>query len=536
MTTPILSIKNLDVSFATPGGPFAAVKNVSFDIHRGECVAVVGESGSGKSVTALSVLQLLSPSARYGAGSSITFNGTEMVGANTATLQSIRGAKIGMIFQEPLTSLNPLHTIERQITESIRIHQPHLNAAQTRVRLMELLDQVELETLAHRLNAYPHELSGGQRQRVMIAIALANTPDLLIADEPTTALDVTIQAEILSLIHTLKTRHNMAIMMITHDLTIVEKMSDRVIVMQNGSVVEQAVTTTLFTAPQHPYTKNLLNAHPKGDVAPAPTGTKTVLTADHMHVRFPRAKNWFGKPTSFVHAVNDVSVSLNAGHTLGVVGESGSGKTTLALALLRLTPADGPVVFMGTRIDKLSRAALRPLRAKLQIVFQDPFGSLSPRMTVGDIVGEGLAVHAPHLSRAERDEKIITALHRVGLDPATRHRYPHEFSGGQRQRISIARAVVLEPAVVVLDEPTSALDVQVQAQIVDLLRTLQRDLGLAYIFITHDLRVMRALAHHVMVMKDGCVVEQGPATDVFTSPTHPYTKRLLNAALNLKAG
>jgi microcin C transport system ATP-binding protein len=534
MTSPLLTIQDLTVEF--PGTPQAirAVDRVSLAIERGESVAVVGESGSGKSVTALSILQLLPPSARFGATSSIRFNETELIGAAPTVLQKVRGAKIGIVFQEPLTSLNPLHTIERQITEVIRLHQPLWSNDQVRARLLELMDQVELEKLVHRLGAYPHELSGGQRQRVVIAMALANTPDLLIADEPTTALDVTIQAEILRLLETLKKQQQMALMMISHDLSIVEKMADRVVVMKSGQVVEMAATKTLFAAPNHTYTQNLLAAHPKGVASPAAADAPVILSGDHVRVDFVTKKNLWGKAIAVTRAVDDITIAVRAGHTVGIVGESGSGKTTLAMALLRLVPTTGTVVLMGKRIDSLSRRALRPLRAQMTVVFQDPFGSLSPRMTVGAIIGEGLAVHHPSMGQAEREAKIIAALESVQLDPETRHRYPHEFSGGQRQRIALARALVLSPSVILLDEPTSALDVQVQAQIVDLLKDIQARHNLAYLFISHDLRVVRALAHDIVVMKDGKIVEQGPAARVFDAPQDPYTRRLLDAALNLK--
>lgn len=534
IASPLLTVSHLNVHFKTPDGSFHAVRDVSFDLHEKEIVAVVGESGSGKSVTALSILRLLPPSAFHDAGSAVTFAGTNMMNAAPHALRQIRGKRIGMIFQEPLTALNPLHTIGQQMTESITLHQPDLNKAQLRARINELLDMTELEKLADRLDAYPHELSGGQRQRVMIAMSLANDPDLLIADEPTTALDVTIQAEILALLKKLARERNMALLLITHDLGIVREMADRVIVMKNGAIVEQNTTENIFDAPTHDYTRLLINAHPKGMAEPALENTPVILSTENMRVHFPRTKNIWGRATSWVRAVDGITTQVCAGHTLGIVGESGSGKTTLALALLRLVEGNGPIVFMGTRIDTLSRRALRPLRAKMPIVFQDPFGSLSPRMSVGEIVGEGLSVHHRNLTQHQREEKIIAALKSVGLDPNTRHRYPHEFSGGQRQRISIARALVLDPSVILLDEPTSALDIQVQAQIVDLLKDLQRARGLAYIFISHDLRVIRALAHDLIVMRDGVAVEQGKAADIFTNPQTDYTRRLLNAALNLK--
>lgn len=535
-SAPLLSVKNLHISFPLPGGgAFTAVNNVSFDLHRGQIVGVVGESGSGKSVTALSIMRLLAASARVTPTSKITFDGTDMLVATPAQLRALRGRRIGMIFQEPLTALNPLHTIEKQITECLTLHNPDLTATAIKTRLYELLDQVELEKLHDRLNAYPHELSGGQRQRVMIAMSLANNPDLLIADEPTTALDVTIQAEILALLKKLSRTRSMALMLITHDLGIVREMADRIIVMRQGSIVEQGDTAQIFDRPAHDYTRALIASFPKGVALPPSPASEIVLSAENLRVHFPRTKNIWGRATSWVRAVDGVSVRVRAGHTLGIVGESGSGKTTLALALLRLVDATGPIVFMGTRIDQMKSRQLRPLRAKMPIVFQDPFGSLSPRLSVGEIVGEGLAVHRSDLNKNAREEKIIAALKSVGLDPDTRHRYPHEFSGGQRQRIAIARALVLDPAVILLDEPTSALDVQVQAQIVDLLGTLQRERNLAYIFISHDLRVIRALAHDVIVMKDGIAVEQGGATQIFERPQSDYTRRLLNAALNLRS-
>ncbi len=533
---PLLSVKRLSVTFHTPGKDFTAVKNISFDISRGETVALVGESGSGKSVTALSILQLLPyPLAAHPEGSSILFNGQELVKARDSFMRDIRGRRIGMIFQEPLSALNPLHTIEKQIGETLRLHQ-HMTAVQARQRILELLNLVGLSHLKDRLGAYPHELSGGQRQRVMIAMALANDPDLLIADEPTTALDVTVQAQILELLQSLKKRLNMALLIITHDLSIVEKMADRVCVMKGGAIVEQKESSALFAAPEHAYTKMLLAAQPKGQAVATNDNAASILKADDIKVWFPKGRNFFGKASSYVQAVDGVSVTCRAGQTLGIVGESGSGKSTLGYALLRLTPlTEGRIVFNGTDISAFNRKEMRPLRRKMQIVFQDPYGSLSPRMSVSQIIGEGLTVHEPRLSPAEREDRVVAALQDVGLDPVNRHRYPHEFSGGQRQRVAIARAMALKPEFVVLDEPTSALDLSVQAQIVDLLRGLQEKHGLSYMFISHDLRVVRAMAHDLIVMKNGKVVESGPAAGIFSNPQQDYTKALIEAALNLKA-
>ncbi len=535
MGEKLLDIKNLSVDFKTTDGVFRAVKNASFSIDRGQTVALVGESGSGKSVTALSVMQLLPyPLASHPAGSSIIFEGQEMVGKKDAFMRTIRGSQIGMIFQEPMTALNPLHTIERQIGEILKLHQK-MNESAVKKRVFELMDLVQLPGLKNRLNAYPHELSGGQRQRVMIAMALANNPELLIADEPTTALDVTVQAEILELLERLQKELNMAMLMITHDLSIVEKFADHVCVMKNGEIVEQDKTATIFAAPQQAYTKMLLAAQPRG-LAKTPTQTsKIVIEAKNISVHFPRKKNFFGKITEVVKAVDGLDVTIKAGHTVGVVGESGSGKSTLGFAILRLLNGKGAIKFNGADISAYNRKQMTPLRSDMQIVFQDPFGSLSPRMSVSEIIGEGLKVHRADMTPAQREELVVKALNDVHLNPDTRHRYPHEFSGGQRQRIAIARAMVLEPKFVVLDEPTSALDVSVQSQIVDLLRELQEKHNLAYLFISHDLRVVRAMAHDLIVMKDGKVVESGPAAQIFAAPKESYTKILMDAALNLKA-
>ncbi len=531
--TPLLQISDLSVRFKTPGGHFDAVKHVSFTINKGETVALVGESGSGKSVTSLAVLQLLPyPLASHPNGS-IKFNGEELVGASEKKMRAIRGSQIGMIFQEPLSSLNPLHTIERQISEVINLHQK-ISKIKTRERVIELLELVGLPKLKDRLNAYPHQLSGGQRQRVMIAMALANDPELLIADEPTTALDVTIQAQILELLESLKKRLGMALLIITHDLKVVEKMADKVCVMKNGELVEQKQKTALFAAPEHAYTKMLLAAQPKGNSTPANENAALVCEGHDIKVWFPGQKDFFGKAKSFVKAVDGVSLSIREQQTLGVVGESGSGKTTLGLALLKLLSSEGQILFEGNDISSVTGDNLRALRARMQIVFQDPYGSLSPRMSVDQIIGEGLEVHRQDLKQSDRDALVVEALKDVQLDPDTRFRYPHEFSGGQRQRISIARALVLHPRLLVLDEPTSALDVSVQAQIVDLLRALQEKHKLSYMFISHDLRVVKALAHDVLVMKDGREVEKGKAADIFGSPQTDYTRALLEAALHLK--
>ncbi len=536
MIKPLLQIKNLDVSFKTPDGTFEAVKNASFDIEKGETVALVGESGSGKSVTALSVMQLLPyPLASHSDKSSILFEGEELVGAPDAFMRTIRGSQIGMIFQEPQSSLNPLHTIERQIGEVLRLHQG-MDKGAARARVLELMDLVGLPGLKERLSAYPHELSGGQRQRVMIAMALANNPELLIADEPTTALDVTIQAQILELLNDLKKKLDMSLLLITHDLTIVEKMADKVCVMKHGEIVEQKESKKLFAKPEHEYTKMLLAAQPKGAAVARNDNAEPVLTGKDLKVWFPQKKTFFGKTTQWVKAVDGIDVICRAGQTVGVVGESGSGKSTLGFGLLRLNNlSGGEINFKGEDITNFGRKKMRPLRKKMQIVFQDPFSSLSPRMSIQGIIGEGLKVHAPDINDSERADRVIEALKDVGLDPDTRHRYPHEFSGGQRQRISIARAMVLNPEFVVLDEPTSALDLSVQAQIVDLLRALQEKYNLAYMFISHDLRVVRAMSHEVLVMKDGKVVETGSGNDIFDSPKQDYTKDLMEAALNLKA-
>ncbi len=535
MRAPLLAVRDLDVTFRTEGDPVPAVRGGALSLDRGETVALVGESGSGKSVTALSVLQLLPyPAATHSARSSITLEGQELVGADETFLRSVRGNRISMIFQEPMTSLNPLHVIERQIGETLRLHRG-LGPDAARRRTLELLDLVGIRDPASRLLTYPHQLSGGQRQRVMIAMALANEPDLLIADEPTTALDVTIQAQILELLARLQRDFGMAMLLITHDLNIVHKMADRVCVMTGGEMVETGPTRTVFENPSHAYTRQLLAAEPTGSPDPVPENAETVMETRDLRVWFPIQRGMLKRTVGHVKAVDGVTVSIREGETVGVVGESGSGKTSLGLALLRLVSSTGPIVYCGTDIQGLRFRQTRELRRELQVVFQDPFGSLSPRMSMAEIVGEGLQVHARGLEADERDRRIDEAIAEVGLDPAMRDRYPHEFSGGQRQRISIARAVVLRPRLIVLDEPTSALDLSVQARIVDLLRDLQTRHRLAYLFISHDLKVVRAMSHRILVMRDGVVVEDG-ATDVVTGhPRHPYTQALMAAAFELEA-
>ena len=534
MSDALLHIEDLSVSFGRDDREVRAVRNISFDIGRGETVALVGESGSGKSVTALSVMQLLPYPMAWHPGGSITFNGREMMGANEDDLGKIRGDQIGMIFQEPMTSLNPLHTIEKQVGEIIFLHK-QLDRDIARRRIIELLQQVGLAEAENRLQSYPHQLSGGQRQRVMIAMALANDPDLLIADEPTTALDVTIQAQILALLKDLQRQRNMSMLLITHDLGIVRKVADKVCVMTEGRIVEQGPTQQIFDQPQHSYTQHLLAAEPSGKPITAAADAPVVMRADDLKIWFPIKRGVLRRVVDHVKAVDGITVEVRAGHTVGVVGESGSGKTTLALGLLRLEKSDGPIVFLGNDIQGLGWKELRPQRRQMQIVFQDPYGSLSPRMSIGQIIEEGLLVHEPQLDYDARRKIIDEALVEVGLDPATQDRYPHEFSGGQRQRIAIARAMVLKPSFVVLDEPTSALDMSVQAQIVDLLRDLQQRHELAYLFISHDLKVVRALADEVIVMRQGKVVEQGSAKQVFDAPKEAYTQALIAAAFKIEA-
>ncbi|HZQ00995.1 MAG TPA: ABC transporter ATP-binding protein [Reyranella sp.] len=536
MSDALLQISDLAVTFGSGANAVEAVKGVSFDIRRGETVALVGESGSGKSVTALSILQLLPyPMARHPKGS-IRFQGRELVNAPARELLAVRGNRVSMIFQEPMTSLNPLHTIERQVNEVLFLHKG-LTRDAARRRTLELLEQVGIPDPASRLDAYPHQLSGGQRQRVMIAMALANEPDLLIADEPTTALDVTIQAQILKLLKGLQAKYGMALLFITHDLGIVAKIADRVCVMTKGEIVEQGAVRDVFERPRHSYTQHLLSAEPKGQPVAADANAREIVRLDDLKVHFPIKRGVLRRTVGHVKAVDGVSIALKEGHTIGLVGESGSGKTTLGLALLRLEKSDGGIRFDGKDLQALSQRDIRPLRRQMQIVFQDPFSSLSPRMSVGEIVGEGLEVHGIG-SEAERSSMIDEALAEVGLDPARfpgiRDRYPHEFSGGQRQRIAIARALVLKPRFIVLDEPTSALDMSVQAQIVDLLRDLQARHKLAYLFISHDLKVVRALADEVVVLRQGQVVERGPARQIFEAPQTPYTQALIAAAFNLE--
>ena len=534
MADPLLSIKDLEVDFSTPGGVVHAVRNVSFDIAKGETIALVGESGSGKSVTALSILQLLPyPVARH-PGGSVKFEGEEMMGAPQDKLRAIRGNDIAIIFQEPMTSLNPLHSVEKQINEVLFIHKG-LGRDAARVRTLELLKLVGLADAEKRLTAFPHELSGGQRQRVMIAMALANEPKLLIADEPTTALDVTIQAQILELLRDLQIQFGMSMLFITHDLGIVQKMAQRVCVMNQGEIVETGPTQRIFDAPQHSYTQHLLSAEPSGAALEPAADAPRIMHSQDLKVYFPIKTGLMRRTTDYIRAVDGITIDVREGQTVGVVGESGSGKTTLGLALLRLISSDGPIEFDGTQLDDLRSKQLRPLRREMQIVFQDPYGSLSPRMSIAQIIEEGLKVHKIGDTAAERDTMIAQAMEEVGLDPASRHRYPHEFSGGQRQRVAIARAVVLKPKFIVLDEPTSALDRSVQAQIIDLLRDLQAKHKLAYLFISHDLKVVRAISDQVIVMRDGKVVEQGPAVQIFDQPQEDYTKALMAAAFDLEA-
>ena len=534
MSEPLLSVKDLSVSFGIGTREVHAVKHVSFDIGKGETLALVGESGSGKSVAALSVMKLLPyPSARHPSGA-IAFKGQDLLAMAEDDIRKVRGNDITIIFQEPMTSLNPLHTIEKQIGEILLLHKGMTGQA-ARTRILELLTQVGIPDPEGRLASYPHQLSGGQRQRVMIAMALANEPDLLIADEPTTALDVTVQAQILKLLKEIQKRLGMSMLFITHDLGIVRKIADKVCVMQQGEIVEQGPVERVFTAPEHPYTRALLAAEPKPDPAPPKPNAPVVVSTDNLKVWFPVKRGVLRKTVGHIKAVDGISMELRKGETLGVVGESGSGKTTLGLAILRLISSDGPVVFMGDQIQGLKFKEMRPYRRNMQIVFQDPYGSLSPRMSVSDIIEEGLWVHHPHLNADEREQRVAAALTDVGLDTTTRFRYPHEFCGGQRQRIALARALVLEPTFIVLDEPTSALDMLIQSQMVDLLRDLQKKRDLTYMFISHDLRVVAALASRLLVLRNGKMVEEGAAADLFKNPKSDYTRALFAAAFDIEA-
>jgi microcin C transport system ATP-binding protein len=534
VTEPLLDVRDLSVAFRQDGRETLAVDHVSFTIEKGETLALVGESGSGKSVSALSILKLLPyPAASHPSGE-VYFKGRNLLASDEQALRQVRGNNITMVFQEPMTSLNPLHTVERQIGEILELHRG-LTGDRARRRIVELLSEVGIRDPETRLEDFPHQLSGGQRQRVMIAMALANEPDLFIADEPTTALDVTVQAQILELLKKLQADTGMAMLLITHDLGIVRRMAERVCVMQKGKIVEAGDTHSLFESPKHPYTRMLLSAEPKGRPPKADPSAPVVMEARDLKVWFPIRRGFFRKTVGYIKAVDGIDVEVRSGQTLGIVGESGSGKTTLGLALLRLISSKGPIVFMGNRIDGYSSKQMRPLRKEIQIVFQDPYGSLSPRLSVAQIVEEGLLVQGKHLDEDARRIKVAAALKEVGIDPNTMDRYPHEFSGGQRQRIAIARALALEPSFIMLDEPTSALDMSVQAQIVDLLRKLQAEHELSYLFISHDLKVVRALANEVIVMRNGVAVERGPASQIFDMPQTDYTKALIAAALHLQA-
>jgi len=534
VTAELLRVRDLSVAFRQGDSETLAVDHVSFTVDRGETLAIVGESGSGKSVSALSIPRLLNYPAAHHPSGEIWFAGQDLLQASEAELRDVRGNDITMVFQEPMTSLNPLHTVERQIGEILAVHKG-IEGRKARERTLALLEEVGIRNAKNRLGAFPHQLSGGQRQRVMIAMALANEPKLLIADEPTTALDVTVQAQILALLKSLQNRNGMAMLFITHDLNIVRRIADRVCVMQRGKIVEAGDTTTIFASPQHPYTRMLIAAEPKGRASSVPKDAPVVMGAENVQVYFPIRKGLLRRTVDHVKAVDGISLKVRAGETVGVVGESGSGKTTLGLALLRLVSAKGRILFLGRNIERLRSKALRPMRKDMQVVFQDPYGSLSPRLSVFSIVEEGLTVQKPDMPRAERRAIVAGALSDVGIDPATMDRYPHEFSGGQRQRIAIARAMALDPNFVILDEPTSALDMSVQAQIVELLRTLQAKRHLAYIFISHDLRVVRALSNFVIVMRDGKVVEEGTAGDIFETPKTEYTKALIAAAFRAEA-
>ena len=537
-TTPLnpdalVEVRDLSVDFRSSKRTTHAVKHISFDIHPGETVALVGESGSGKTVSALSIMRLLPyPAASHPSGE-IYFKGEDLLKIKGKQLRHYRGNAISMIFQEPMSSLNPLHMIERQIGEVLEMHRG-LSGTAARARVLDLLHKVGIHDPEKRLQSYPHQLSGGQRQRVMIAMALANEPDLLIADEPTTALDVTIQAQILELLKKLQKEMGMALLLITHDLGIVRKMAERTCVMKDGEIVEKGQTEDIFDHPQHEYTKHLINAEPRGEPPEEDMNAKVVIETTDLKVWFPIKQGFFRKTVDHVKAVNGISLQLKEKQTLGIVGESGSGKTTLGLALMRLISSKGPISYVGQRIDEYQIKDMRPLRREMQIVFQDPYGSLSPRLSVNQIVEEGLIIQKPEMTPAQRRERVSFELEEVGLDPSSQDRYPHEFSGGQRQRIAIARAMILEPKFVMLDEPTSALDVSVQAQIVELLLKLQEDHKLSYLFISHDLRVVRALSNHVIVMRNGIAVEEGSASQIFHDPQTDYTKALMAAAFNLE--
>jgi microcin C transport system ATP-binding protein len=528
-----LTVRDLSIAFRSGGRETVAVDRISFDIIKGQCTALVGESGSGKSVTALAILKLLPYPAAHHSSGSVLYQGRDLIQLSERDMRRVRGNNITIVFQEPMTSLNPLHTIEKQIGEILLLHRG-LTGGPARARIIEVLTQVGIRDPESRLNSYPHQLSGGQRQRVMIAMALANEPDLLIADEPTTALDVTVQAQIIALLKDLQKRLGMSLLFITHDLGIVRKIADRVCVMKDGKIVEQGEVESIFGKPEHPYTRALLAAEPKPDPAPEQPGAPMVLEATDLKVWFPIKRGVLRHVVGHIKAVDGVSIALRKGETLGVVGESGSGKTTFGLAMLRLISSNGPIVFMGNQLQGLKFKQMRPHRRNMQIVFQDPYGSLSPRLSVADIIKEGLKVHHPHLSTRECDERVVAALNDVGLDPQTRFRFPHEFSGGQRQRIAIARAVVLEPTFIVLDEPTSALDMLIQSQMVDLLRDLQKRHELTYLFISHDLRVVAALASRLLVMRHGKVVESGAAAELFKNPKDEYTRALFAAAFKLE--
>ena len=530
---PLLSVKDLSVAFTQAGRTTLAVDRISFDVKPRETVALVGESGSGKSVTAMSVIKLLPyPAASHPTGT-IHFKGRELLAMPESRMRSIRGNDITIIFQEPMTSLNPLHTIERQIREILELH-VGLRGDAAKNRIIELLTQVGIRDPAGRLKSYPHQMSGGQRQRVMIAMALANEPELLIADEPTTALDVTVQAQILRLLKDLQARLGMAMLFITHDLGIVRKIADQVCVMNQGKIVEQGPVEQVFTQPEHPYTRDLLTAEPSADPAPLQPNEPVMVKTNDLKVWFPIKRGILRSTIGHIKAVDGVSIEVRKGETLGIVGESGSGKTTLGLAILRLISSEGPIVFMGNEVHDLTFKEMLPYRHAMQVVFQDPYGSLSPRMSVADIIEEGLRVHHPDMSAQERQAKVVSALTDVGLDTDTRFRYPHEFSGGQRQRIAVARAIVLRPKFIVLDEPTSALDMLIQCQICDLLRDLQKRLGLTYLFISHDLKVVAALASRLIVMRNGKIMEEGPAKELFANPKSEYTRALFKAAFDLE--